>query len=110
MSKELIQVVTEFARLYRDPITGIAWVEDTSTGLGYSAHPNIHSTGNVRGMRLRGFWKRKDLAVPTNGFIYNISQCRVNLDNQFEVLAMRNCRCGGEHYGTGRGLTEQTAS
>ena len=37
--------------LYRDDKSGLAWVEDGSTGLGHSAHPNISATGSVKGMK-----------------------------------------------------------
>lgn len=31
------------AALHRDPISGIAWVEDSATGTSHSCHPNIDS-------------------------------------------------------------------
>jgi len=58
--------------LFRDPKTGIAWVEDGSTGLGHTAHANIASSGSVAQMKRRGAWGKKDRAVRSHGFIYNI--------------------------------------
>jgi len=48
--KKLIREINEYTDLYRDDVTGIAWIEDGSTGMGISIHSNISDTGSVRGM------------------------------------------------------------
>lgn len=57
--KQKLQDVRPYATLYRDDRTGIAWVENGSTGLGHSAHPNIHASGSVRGMKSLGYWSKE---------------------------------------------------
>ena len=36
-------------------------------------HPSIHHTGSVRGMIKLGFWKKGDVLVRCDGYIYNMS-------------------------------------
>ena len=43
MSKKFIKEVKPYAKLYKDTNTGIAWIEDGSTGCGHSCHANIDS-------------------------------------------------------------------
>ena len=74
MSKTLVLNVSPYAKLYRDNDTGIAWIEDGSTGLGHSAHPNIDVTGSVKGMKERGYWDKDDQIVKSHGFYYDISK------------------------------------
>lgn len=92
--KELIQQISEHVALYRDPRTGIAWVEDGTTGCGHSCHPNIDRTGSVRGMKSR-FWGKKDRVVRSHGFIFNID--RLATSDELDELARKHCRCGGKH-------------
>lgn len=99
MAKELIAHVGPHARLYRCSRTGIAWVEDGMTGMGHSAHPNIDSTGSVRGMKALGYWGKHDRVVRTCGFAYNIDHVSVNKDDEYDMLALRSCRCEGDHRG-----------
>jgi hypothetical protein len=49
MAKILLQQVSEHVALYRDSRTGLAWVENGSTGNGHTCHPNIHGSGSVSG-------------------------------------------------------------
>ena len=35
---------------------GIATIYDPSTGLIHSCHPNISTTGSIRGMKRLGYW------------------------------------------------------
>ena len=95
MTKELIEEITDFIGLYRDPETGIAWVEDGRTGNGHSAHPNIHSSGLVGGMVSKGFWSQQFKTVKSRGFIYNIAVCTVH--DPLDELARKHCKCGGNH-------------
>jgi hypothetical protein len=94
-SKELLRTIRPYVKLYRDSKTGIAWVEDGSSGMGHSAHPNIHGTGSVTGMRTRGFWGAKDRTVRSHGFIYNIDRSQVS--GELDRIARDACRCGGNH-------------
>jgi len=88
-------VVRPHVRLYRDPKTGIAWVEDGTSGLGHTSHANISSTGSVRGMKQLGHWAKSDRMVRSHGWIYNIDTCVVT--NDLDRIARDACRCGGRH-------------
>jgi len=93
--KEKIKEIAEYITLYWCPRTGIAWVENSKTGNGHSAHPNIDATGSVKGMKSRGFWKQHDRTVKTNGAIYNIDKLVVT--DALDEIARQYCRCGGQH-------------
>lgn len=93
--KVLLKKVGEYASLYRDPVTGIAWVEDGSTGMGHSAHPNIDVTGSIRGMKSRGYWQQGDRIVRSNGYYYNTSSLVIT--DEYDRIAAEHCRCGGKH-------------
>ena len=93
--KVAIKQVGEYATLYRDPVTGIAWVEDGSTGMGHSAHSNIDVTGSIRGMKSRGYWKKNDRIVRSHGFYYNIDSLVITDD--YDQIAADYCQCGGKH-------------
>ena len=51
MAKKLIKEIRPYVKLYRDTNNGIAWIEDGSTGLGISVHPNLDKSGSVTGMK-----------------------------------------------------------
>jgi hypothetical protein len=109
MAKVLLQEIRPYVKLYRDPKTGIAWVEDGRSGNAHSAHPNIDSSGSVAGMRKLGYWGKKDQTVRSHGFIYNIDRSVVH--DEFDRLAAEHCRCGGNHGGAfGRGFGNATMS
>lgn len=93
--KRLISDLGNYKKLYRDDRTGIAWVEDGSTGTGHSAHPNISATGSVRGMKNLGYWNKDDRTVRSHGWIYNIDHCVVT--DELDEIARKNCQCGGKH-------------
>lgn len=95
MGKQLIKQVSEYVHLYRDSRTGIAWVENGSTGNGHSAHANIDRTGSVLGMKRRGYWRKSDRTVRCDGAIYNIDS--VVISDDLDQLAADHCRCGGRH-------------
>ena len=61
---------------------GICCIANHSTGGGHSCHPNIASTGSVKGMKKMGYWGKTDSCVRANGFIYNKSviHCSDTLD------------------------------
>lgn len=94
-SKLLVEVIRPYVKLYEDPKTRIAWVEDGTTGLGHSCHPNISASGSVTGMKKKGWWGKHDRTVRSHGFIYNINHCIVT--NDLDQKARDNCRCGGNH-------------
>jgi len=89
--KRFIKEVKPSCDLYIDDKTGIAWIEDGSTGMGHSVHPNIDITGSVRGMKERGYWDKTDKIVRSHGWQYNISKfvCSSELD---EIVA-EHCEC-----------------
>jgi hypothetical protein len=93
--KEHIREVRPYVHLYRDPKTGIAWIEDGTSGISVSVHPNIDSTGSIRGMRDRGYWGKKDRTVRSHGWIYNID--RIVASSPDERLVASVCDCGGVH-------------
>ena len=95
MAKILIKKVAPYIELVRDPKTGIATVEDGTTGCGHSCHPNIDRTGSVTGMKKLGYWGQTDLTVRSHGFIYNIS--RLVVTDKLDELARQHCQCGGRH-------------
>lgn len=95
MAKVLIKKVGEYQKLFKDDRTGIAWVEDGSTGSGHTCHPSIDATGSVRGMKSRGYWRPKDRTVRCGGFIYNIDSFIASDD--YDWLAAEYCNCGGVH-------------
>ena len=93
--KELIKALRPHVNLYRDPKSGIAWIEDGTSGTGHSCHPNISASGSVRGMKAKGYWYRNDRTVRSHGFIYNIDRCVIH--SPYDEIANDYCRCGGVH-------------
>jgi hypothetical protein len=105
MKKTFIRQIAEYAELHRDPKTGIAWIENGSTGCGHSAHPNIDASGSVRGMKSRGYWSKDDRTVRSHGFIYNIDSLVIS--DEYDQIAASECRCGGIHRKPGTALGVQ---
>ncbi len=95
MTKQLIRQLNKDAKLVQCSRTGITWVENSSTGLRHSAHPSIHETGSVRGMKANGYWGKNDRTVRTHGFIYNIDHFIPG--DQYDTVALKTCACGGNH-------------
>ncbi len=93
MAKQLVEQIAPYQALYRDPETGIAWVEDGTCGLGYSCHGNISVTGSVRGMRDRGYWGRKDRVVRSHGWAYNVDTLVIT--SPLDQKAADACQCVG---------------
>ena len=91
MSKIFIKTIEQYVDLYRCPRTGIAWVENGKTGSGHSAHPNIDSTGSIKGMKSRGYWREKDRTKKTNGTIYNID--KLVISDPLDQIAADHCQC-----------------
>lgn len=90
-TKQLIEAIELHVKLYRNPVTGIAWVEDGRNGLSYSCHPNIHKTGSVKGMIALGYWNPNDEVVSSNGFKYNTSRLKVS--DELDTIAAKYCEC-----------------
>lgn len=91
MSKQFIKEVKPYANLYRDDKTGIAWIEDGSTGMGHSVHPNIDESGSVKGMRDRGYWGKEDKIVKSHGWQYNTS--RFVASDELDNIVADYCMC-----------------
>ena len=91
--KQFIKDINKNVKLYRDNKSGIAWIEDRSTGTGISIHANIDITGSVRGMKNLGYWKKSDRTVRSHGWIYNIDSFVCDKDNEFEMIVADECRC-----------------
>lgn len=90
-SKRLVTQISPHVQLFRDTSTGIAWVEDGTSGQGHSAHPNIDITGSVKGMKQLGYWHPNDRVVESHGFHYNIT--KIVLDSEFDRIAQHACLC-----------------
>jgi len=93
--KRHIRDIRKYAHLYRDDKSGLAWIADGSTGMGYSVHSNIDATGSVRGMKDRGYWGKDDRTVRSHGFIFDIDTFICDPRNEFEVILAEECRCQG---------------
>ncbi len=92
-AKKFIREIVPDAKLYRDPINGIAWVEDAKAGICISVHPNIDITGSVQGMKERGFWGMDDRIVKSHGLVYNIDRFVCSPGDKMEEIVARECRC-----------------
>lgn len=93
--KTFLKSVGAYKELHVDEKTGLAWVEDGSSGNGHSAHPNIAVTGSIRGMKKLGYWAAGDRIKRSHGFFYNIDKLVVT--DQLDEIARAACRCGGKH-------------
>lgn len=98
MAKVKIREIKPCAILYRDDKNGIAWIEDGSSGCGFSVHSNIDSSGSVRGMKNLGYWQKKDRTIRSHGFIYNIDTLVYDWDKgsynrELEDMVANECMC-----------------
>lgn len=91
MSKILIKKLKPYVELFRDERTGIAFIEDGTTGIEYSAHPNIDASGSVKGMKNRGYWDKNDVTTRSRGAIYNLS--KISVTNKYDEIALEHCQC-----------------
>lgn len=91
MKKRLLKEVKPYCSLYIDDTTGIARIEDGSTGTGHSVHPNIDISGSVRGMKTLGYWDKSDKVVRSHGWQYNIS--RFLASGELEEIVAAHCQC-----------------
>lgn len=90
MKNTYVRNVGPCAELHRDRKSGIAWIEDGSTGLGHSCHANIDATGSVRGMKALGYWGKEDRTVRSHGFIYNIDTFVVDEEDPYDALPRKS--------------------
>lgn len=99
MAKVFVKNIDQdpYLKLYRDPKTGIAWIEDGHAGVAHSCHPNISSSGSVAQMKRKGWWSKNDRTVRSHGFIYNIDLLALSTD--LDQVACDYCQCGGKHTG-----------
>ena len=88
---QFIKEVKDHVFLYRDDKTGIAWIEDGTTGLRHSVHPNIATSGSIIGMKKCGYWNKKDVCAKSDGYIYNISKFVV--DDELDNIVANECQC-----------------
>ena len=95
MAKVKVREIKPYAILYRDDKNGIAWIEDGSSGCGFSVHSNIDSSGSVRGMKNLGYWQKEDRTIRSHGFIYNIDSFVCDKNCEFEMIVASECRCQG---------------
>lgn len=95
MAKQFIREIKPHVTLYRDTLNGIAWIEDGSTGLTFSVHPNIDKSGSVIGMKNLGYWGKNDRIVETHGFKYNIDRFVCDEKEIFEKILAEECMCQG---------------
>lgn len=93
MAKQFIKEIEPYKKLYRDDKNGIAWIEDGSTGLGISVHPNIDKSGSVTGMKNLGYWDKSDRIVQSHGWKYNIDRFVCDKENKLEMIVSNECMC-----------------
>ena len=84
MAKQFIKEIEPYKKLYRDDKNGIAWIEDGSTGLGISVHPNIDKLG---------YWDKSDRIVQSHGWKYNIDRFVCDKENELEMIVSNECMC-----------------
>ena len=58
--RELLRTISEHVALYCDPDTGLAYVDNGTTGQRFTPHDCIDTTGSVAGMVKAGRWHRDD--------------------------------------------------
>ena len=94
-TRQHLKTIRPHVELYRDPRTGIAWIENGSAGTGHSCHSNISGSGSAAGMIRSGRWDKGDKFVRSHGFLYNVSHCITS--GELDKIACKACRCGGAH-------------
>jgi len=73
--------------------TGIAYVDDGSTGCRYTVHPDIDVTGSVVGMRRLGYWGKYDRVECFGSAKYNIDILSYNHKSELETELANRCQC-----------------
>ena len=93
--KTFIKEIKKHANLYTCPRTGLAWIENGTTGTKHTLHANIYDSGSVRGMKQSGYWRKEDRTVKTNGFIYNVDTMCNDDNEEFNFYLKKYCQCPG---------------
>ena len=97
MSKFLLQTIGANQQLYRDTMTGLAWIEDRSSGASYALHPCTASIASIRDLKKNGDWGLTDQCVRSRGFHYNIDRYIPCHDPAINAALLSACHCGGKH-------------
>lgn len=93
--RELVREIEPHIKLYRDPATGLAWVENGRAGCGHSCHPNMAASGSLLQRSAREVYGPDARLVTSHGFIYNTSM--VVGEDEYDEIARQHCQCGGNH-------------
>ena len=88
-----IAKIDDHATLWRDDRTGIAEVRDGYTGNGHSCHPNISTSGSVKGMKKLGYWGKNDKIARAGGCQFNTSRILVDENSKYDRIAAEQCNC-----------------
>jgi hypothetical protein len=75
-----------YQRLYCDPQTGLAWIENGSAGLAHTLHPNCEANRYTR----RKYPERLEV----RGFLYDVQS---SVSDEFAPILQKYCACGGRH-------------
>ena len=93
--KKFIRNIAPYKNLYRDDKSGIAWIEDGSSGNCVSVHSNIDKSGSVKGMKNSGYWRKTYRTIRSHGYIYNIDSFICNQNDEMEMIISNECMCQG---------------
>lgn len=101
--KHLVRTIERHSQiqLYRDTVSGIAWVEDELRGVRYPAHPSVQKEGGpftVDDMKRKGYWRKDAKTVETDdGFVYNVDKLCLGDEYAsvaiYTEVAVEACRC-----------------
>lgn len=92
-NKIFVKEIRPHVRMYKDASNGLVWIEDGTTGLGYSCHSNIDITGSIKGMKYHKFWGQKDRCIRSHGFIFNVDSLYGT--GSFYDICKKECMCVG---------------
>lgn len=73
--------------------TGIAYVDDGSTGCRYTVHPSIDVSGSVIGMKNLGYWGKHDRIERFGSAKYNIDILSYDRSSDLETEIANRCQC-----------------
>ena len=88
---ELLKTIRPNVTLWRDRMTGVALIEDCTSGTGGSCHPNIDATGSLLGMVECGYWNPEDRVIRSAGFLHNIDG--LVIDSEDDKMVADACCC-----------------
>lgn len=96
--KQLIAKLDDNKTVYRYKC-GIAVIVINGDYYSHDCHPSIHKSGSIHGMKAKGYWGKDDVIVRAGDWLYNTS--RFCCHDEFDRIAARFCRCGGNHGSEG---------